>query len=757
MIFNSMDLSAPRLEMALDILAQSAKNGNTNARCTFGRLHDIFGYSLPVRREVETEWLKSDSLQGSLTAQKRLQTLDPKLFEQYLQNGRCHYGAVCPELNKILNEQYQLAKESDNLSEILFSHIHQFASAGDVQSLLRLPKLPRSDFNCRNRLGETPLLIASRNGHATVATLLLERGSDPRIATKDGVTALHFLSAFENKSIPKMAALFLQHGAELDKLSGNALIYKEMFDSPFGVTAGSPLLWAVAARNSCATQVLVDKGANGFEIVRKPLEFYDGIELSPIGWAAMFHQYQLLKILLSYAKTDVQRQDLRRQLNTSFVRSLETESTVLSVAIDCNVGLRFREYLIHGKYLEHAQTKCVQLLIDHGADPMVLPDKESHPITIACISGNIATVKYLWNYKKGSLRPTPKLWLLTLQQVIFNHHCLIFDFLIDHRGEVAPNHTIDQRAVEMCFFHGNDQHFVLGSLRLLFEQPKCSERDRRKLFVSAVITGQFEAARLLFKNGGVRPTMRMDGLTILGNLISVSSNHPNMEEKFAFILSLIPNTDELFWNVSYLDGSGLTALQAVVFPSTNGGRMHGGVLTKILEHFNDQQYLNAQIKGSAPQKYIGFTALHLAAQCGNSGAVTMLVARKVNANLLNNQGESPADICVAHEQEFARQGKFRPHGSVANNERQNNLQILRELLSAGGRLAKFSAIIGTPAPDIYDVNSVVNRVHDVFVSGMCSMRPIMRHTRPVAKLDLEKYTPKGADEFYHIIREALKR
>jgi hypothetical protein len=62
MIFNLVELLAPRLVMALDLLAQSAKNGNTNPRCTFGRLHDIFGYSAPVPREAEIEWLISDSM-----------------------------------------------------------------------------------------------------------------------------------------------------------------------------------------------------------------------------------------------------------------------------------------------------------------------------------------------------------------------------------------------------------------------------------------------------------------------------------------------------------------------------------------------------------------------------------------------------------------------------------------------------------------------------------------------------------------------
>src|ERR1700731_4231601 len=40
--------------------------------------------------------------------------------------------------------------------------------------------------------GTTPLMRAARAGDATVIRLLLEKGADPKLATKDGSTALMF-------------------------------------------------------------------------------------------------------------------------------------------------------------------------------------------------------------------------------------------------------------------------------------------------------------------------------------------------------------------------------------------------------------------------------------------------------------------------------------------------------------------------------------------------------------------------------------
>ena len=166
------------------------------------------------------------------------------------------------------------------------------------------------------------------------------------------------------------------------------------------------------------------------------------------------------------------------------------------------------------------------------------------------------------------------------------------------------------------------------------------------------------------------------------------------------------------------ESSDFTALQAIILSSTNRGQMSAGVFQNLLDHFTGPKYLNAQIKGAAHHKYTGFTALHLAVQCGNSDAVYMLLhSPGLNANILNSHGNSPADICVAREQEFARRGKFRQHTSFSHNERQTNLKILRELLSARGRISKFSTIIGTPAEDDYDVEGVISKLQDIFISG----------------------------------------
>jgi len=63
----------------------------------------------------------------------------------------------------------------------------------------------------------TPLQIASRDGHAAIAELLLQRGADPNLTEdSDGWTALHY-AAFKNR--PRIIRLLLKHGANLHAYS----------------------------------------------------------------------------------------------------------------------------------------------------------------------------------------------------------------------------------------------------------------------------------------------------------------------------------------------------------------------------------------------------------------------------------------------------------------------------------------------------------------------------------------------------------
>jgi ankyrin repeat protein len=64
------------------------------------------------------------------------------------------------------------------------------------------------------------LLEACANGHAAVASLLLERGADVNQADRNGATALHIACESGHTEV---ATLLLEHGADVDQADNDGL------------------------------------------------------------------------------------------------------------------------------------------------------------------------------------------------------------------------------------------------------------------------------------------------------------------------------------------------------------------------------------------------------------------------------------------------------------------------------------------------------------------------------------------------------
>jgi ankyrin repeat protein len=70
------------------------------------------------------------------------------------------------------------------------------------------------DENLPDENGETPLTIASSNGHVKCMALLLDRAADPNLADSDGFTAAHRACQFGHL---KCLQLLSKRGADINR------------------------------------------------------------------------------------------------------------------------------------------------------------------------------------------------------------------------------------------------------------------------------------------------------------------------------------------------------------------------------------------------------------------------------------------------------------------------------------------------------------------------------------------------------------
>ncbi|CAI4213882.1 unnamed protein product [Parascedosporium putredinis] len=635
---------------------------------------------LAASRDEELQWLTAASRAGSSIAQRRFRDLDKEGFATTMRSVR----------------------QAGRLIDVAYSYLHESAITGNVEPLSKVPpELPSGIYEYENFLGETALVVACRGGHTAVMEILLSRGANAAHETARGVTPLHFLAAFDDDDIPRVISALIQHGAEVDRICKRELIYKELFDSPFGQIAGTPLAWAVAAGNHCAVQALLARGADPFTMERYSPR-YSGFDFgeSPITRAAASHQFEVLNTLINTSSNGV---DLRKRFITKCAVAHGQGFQVFSHALDCHSSFRFREYVLHGREYQQMASLCLSLLVESGMDLVRFTklsqpgrgSKITHPIASACASCNIAILRYLWDYQNGILRPTPEIWVIGLSILVFEGFKEGFDFLIDSRGDVTADIDLDVRAIEKILSLTNDPYFTTGILRLL-QRPGIAllSADAFRIFYAAITTEHFEVARRILLTYKVNPARRRAGNTLLYDLINRSYDIPNMESKISFILSLPLVKDILFWNIGYFDHMGATALYCAASLPSEKRPASPGVFDIVIENFSDPRYLNAQLQGHPSERRAGYTALHIAVERSNFDAVARLVERPgIEMNLKSSEGLTPIDICVGIYLELERMGSRMD--KTQTNRSTANMSIIDLLINAEneGRISKYSTLL----------------------------------------------------------------
>jgi ankyrin repeat protein len=644
------------IEKPLIMLCQAALFGNQQAQCFVNLLHESFGQAAPFSSEIEIPWLVTGTIHGSMAARKRLETLDPQEHRRAVNILRHEYAGLGIKIESIEEElddyiDLHLAGIKHSYERLL----HILAYRGRISDCRTMLKLGYYDVNETDAWGETALLVACRTGHAQIAELLIESAADPRIASNEKLTPLHFISAFDDVDIPHIGKRLFDCGAELEARSISGKAFNFRLDCQFGLVDGTPLLWAVAARNLTATRTLLELGADPFDAEGGNLpvskSWGSTVHFSPVDFAARMHQYRFLEVMLGYCRKQAIK-TCEWNLNNNFrFMAPYPEFAALPMFWAVNytdLGLMER-LLLHGRDYQIACKQTIQTLVDHGASTSEVDNRGQSALDIASSQGQLFLTAYLLQQESdlSGLQPQHLLELLFNTTRINDYAS--FNLLLDHAERVNQLNLDDdsmQHFYALTAERTNNISFIdfyLDSQRW----SSISNRDDTEVFERAILKGHFDSARRIFEQGRVNIRKRLlqgegDYSTTFGRLIIRAKKFKNAVDKVKFFLSLTGSIDDVFFKVARIHDMELTALHLACLYANYlpGLAASGPVMEAILENYSEARHLNARTLGD---RSAGYTALHLAVEGGNLPAADRLLQTNINTNILNDEGETALD------------------------------------------------------------------------------------------------------------------
>ena len=181
------------------------------------------------------------------------------------------------------------------------SLLHFAAACGRWRPFKRLIVDYKMDVNIVNPLRETPLLCACRSGQGGIAILCLQTyKANASIAADNGETPLHWLLSFSDEYVEPLLNDLIANGADIHAMTKDRISHSK-FPSNIDVDfqmPGTALSWAVHHNRPHIVKALLSRGADPNLTIAKG-------EMTPLKWAAYYHHHQCLKFMIEHLEGKV--------------------------------------------------------------------------------------------------------------------------------------------------------------------------------------------------------------------------------------------------------------------------------------------------------------------------------------------------------------------------------------------------------------------------------------------------------------------
>jgi len=663
------------LETGLKWLTEAAEAGCDRAQAIFYRLYKVLIGHVPDHLVARAfRWLLTTASKGFFQPLEDIRELIPPeniddilrtLRFRYNGTGSWRYAEFLPPIDARQPWQTCASKmqDHDNLTaDILkrkglgytqggiggFGHgnnpLHYAASCGLKKTVAYLIGKDSDHINFTNVNGETPLLLACRSGHYLVTMELLEAGADPKIASNNGDTPLHWLLSFDSKYVREVCQHLV---AKLDQNDLNAVAseWGYIYCGENKFILGTPLMRAVSRDCVDVVQVLLDAGAD-------PCMEVSGC--SALHIAAQLHYPHMIDVLISKLPPNSLGGGM---VGHSIVQSL------LMTAITCGSleapGTRFARIRRHGHRWRSRAHETLKLLLDLGSkgdihDP---PDRSSvTALAVAAYSADVDVAEFLLEHGCKDDIDKPSMILESsadqhtpLSASVLSKNFPVFRLLVENGAntKTLSHGPVPYTLLYECAQSSNDR---IEFAKILIDsgvQVDQSPEGYETPFACALRNRCFNLAKCLWENGANVNIEYSDGcfrsssepLAVLGHLIAEYTI--GSLSCLSFLLCRRPQLSATDFVVSRSAGlSALHVLALAPYRNQNDNDFKL-ILGHVLDYFKPSPE-QLSLRCSIPD-FDGFTALHIAAVMSNYPIVQGLLGAGADPFTKTKRGHTALD------------------------------------------------------------------------------------------------------------------
>lgn len=404
----SSAVNNPQAEAA-SWLIKASIYGDKFARAMTPRLLKAMGQDDNQMPPEMDQWLVESAQQGCSIALESLLEIDHDLGLQALSSFRRKYcGHSTPYLLDAHLRMASTCAPDHVLNDRGDKLVHRAASTGEWQLLIAAERQynVRSDLDCQNYLGETPILCATRAGHALIVLELLKGQATARLANHPNENPLHFLTSIDTRYVSDIAAGLMEAGADMNAEAISSSTSRIFETKP--IAGCCPILRAVMAGRHDVLNANLELEQNLGAKNPNHRDILTGSKLRRmVTWALRLYHLEVLNVLLIWkgpylrsALGNVKMWSNGKRLSLLALHILGPVSSNSQSGYDSPE--RFWGYMNHGTALQSRIRQILEILQgDCGISVLEPCGEERNALLFAIRHGRVEAIKALLSLNLG--------------------------------------------------------------------------------------------------------------------------------------------------------------------------------------------------------------------------------------------------------------------------------------------------------------------------------------------------------------------